>query len=78
VSANMSTGERERQVVLIADNEPDIVELVRFELETEGYDVIRAVNGEQAYDLACEHRPDLVLVDVHMPNGKALQPRCAA
>jgi two-component system, OmpR family, alkaline phosphatase synthesis response regulator PhoP len=69
MSANMSTGEsdRERPVVLIADNEPDIVELVRFELEREGYDVIRALNGQQAFDLACEHQPDLVLVDVHMP-----------
>jgi two-component system, OmpR family, alkaline phosphatase synthesis response regulator PhoP len=53
--------------VLIADNEPDIVELVRFELEREGYDVLRAANGQQALDLAREHVPDLVLVDVHMP-----------
>ena len=67
MSANMSTGERERPLVLIADNEPDIVELVRFELEREGYDVIRAVNGQQALELAQTHEPDLVLVDVHMP-----------
>jgi CheY-like chemotaxis protein len=58
---------RERPVVLIADNEPDIVELVRFELEREGYDVLRAANGLQALELAREHEPDLVLVDVHMP-----------
>jgi CheY-like chemotaxis protein len=58
---------RDRPVVLIADNEPDIVELVRFELEREGYDVLRAANGQQALELAREHEPDLVLVDVHMP-----------
>jgi CheY-like chemotaxis protein len=58
---------RERPVVLVADNEPDIVELVRFELEREGYDVLRAANGEQALELARVHEPDLVLVDVHMP-----------
>lgn len=58
---------RDRPVVLIADNEPDIVELVRFELERAGYDVLRAANGQQALDLAREHEPDLVLVDVHMP-----------
>jgi CheY-like chemotaxis protein len=69
MSANIVTSEseRERPVVLIADNEPDIVDLVKFELEREGYDVIRALNGQQAFDLACEHQPDLVLVDVHMP-----------
>jgi CheY-like chemotaxis protein len=54
-------------MVLIADNEPDIVELVRFELEREGYDVLLAANGQQALDLAHEHHPDLLLVDVHMP-----------
>lgn len=54
-------------MVLIADNEPDIVELVRFELEREGYEVLRAVNGQQALKLAQQHEPDLVLVDVHMP-----------
>jgi two-component system alkaline phosphatase synthesis response regulator PhoP len=62
-----TTTHRDRPVVLIADNEPDIVELVRFELEREGYDVLRAANGMQALELAREHEPDLVLVDVHMP-----------
>jgi CheY-like chemotaxis protein len=61
------TSHRDRPVVLIADNEPDIVELVRFELEREGYDVVRAANGQQALELAKEHEPDLLLVDVHMP-----------
>jgi CheY-like chemotaxis protein len=59
--------DREKPIVLIADNEPDIVELVRFELEREGYEVLRAANGQQALELAQEHKPDLVLVDVHMP-----------
>lgn len=63
----MSAEQRERPVVLIADNEPDILDLVRFELEREGYEVLRAANGEQALELAHEHLPDLVLVDVHMP-----------
>ena len=63
----MSANDRDRPVVLIADNEPDIVALVKFELEREGYDVIRADNGLQALELAQTHEPDLVLVDVHMP-----------
>jgi two-component system, OmpR family, alkaline phosphatase synthesis response regulator PhoP len=64
---SVSESHRERPVVLIADNEPDILELVRFELEREGYEVLRAVNGRQALELAQKHEPDLVMVDVHMP-----------
>jgi len=63
----VSAYHRDRPVVLVADNEPDILELVRFELEREGYDVLRAADGLQALELAQEHEPDLVLVDVHMP-----------
>jgi two-component system alkaline phosphatase synthesis response regulator PhoP len=58
---------RDRPVVLVADNEPDIVDLVKFELEREGYEVLRAANGQQALELAHSREPDLVLVDVHMP-----------
>jgi CheY-like chemotaxis protein len=63
----MSAEYREKPIVLVADNEPDIVDLVRFELEREGYDVLGANDGQEALDLAHDHEPDLVLVDVHMP-----------
>jgi CheY-like chemotaxis protein len=62
----MTTG-RETPLVLVADNEADIVALVRFELEREGYDVVSARDGQRALELAREHRPDVALVDVHMP-----------
>jgi DNA-binding response OmpR family regulator len=58
---------RERPVVLVADDDPDILELVAFRLERAGYDVVRATDGEQALQLATELHPDLAVLDVMMP-----------
>jgi DNA-binding response OmpR family regulator len=54
-------------LVLIADDEPDILELVRMVLEEEGYEVATADNGATALRLANERRPDLCVLDVMMP-----------
>jgi DNA-binding response OmpR family regulator len=56
-----------RPVVLVAEDERDIVALVVFKLEREGYEVVSAADGEKALALARERRPDLALLDVHMP-----------
>jgi len=63
------TGEtpRDRPVVLVADDDPDILTLVSFRLERAGYDVIRAHDGEEAVRLAVERGPDLAVLDVMMP-----------
>jgi two-component system phosphate regulon response regulator PhoB len=53
--------------VLIADDEPAILELVRFTLEGEGVRVLEAADGQQAMALALAERPDLVLLDLRMP-----------
>ena len=53
--------------ILIADDEPAIVELVRFTLEDPGVAVVEAATGLEALDLARATRPDLILLDVHMP-----------
>ena len=58
---------RERPVVLVADDDPDILDLVAFRLERAGYDVVRATDGEQALQLATELHPDLAVLDVMMP-----------
>lgn len=63
----MSSAERARPLVLVADDDSDILELVCFRLERAGYDVIRASDGEQALRIAAEHRPDLAVLDVMMP-----------
>jgi DNA-binding response OmpR family regulator len=56
-----------RPVILVAEDDEDILELVVFDLEDEGYEVLTARDGEQAIALALERRPDLVLLDVAMP-----------
>jgi DNA-binding response OmpR family regulator len=54
-------------LVLVAEDEEDILALVVFDLEDEGYEVLTARNGEDAVALALERRPDLILLDVAMP-----------
>jgi CheY-like chemotaxis protein len=53
--------------ILIAEDEPDIRELVAFTLRFAGYEVITATNGEEAWHTAEQVNPDLILMDVRMP-----------
>jgi DNA-binding response OmpR family regulator len=61
------TVEREQPVVLAADDDEDILELIAFRLEHSGYTVLQARDGEEALDLARTSRPDLAVLDVMMP-----------
>ena len=53
--------------ILIAEDEPDIRELVAFTLRFAGYEVVAASNGEDAVQTASRESPDLILMDVRMP-----------
>ena len=53
--------------ILVADDDPDILSIVSMSLETQGYTVYKATNGREAVDLAKQHHPDLVLMDMMMP-----------
>jgi DNA-binding response OmpR family regulator len=53
--------------ILIAEDEPDIRELVTFMLRFAGYEVVAASNGEDAVRTAAREIPDLVIMDVRMP-----------
>jgi DNA-binding response OmpR family regulator len=53
--------------VLIVDDEPDVLLLLRIELEAEGYETLLAADGETAMRRIAEERPDVVLLDVMMP-----------
>jgi two-component system alkaline phosphatase synthesis response regulator PhoP len=53
--------------ILIADDEADILEIIGYNLEREGYEVITAHDGQQALDLAKSQKPDLVILDIMMP-----------
>jgi DNA-binding response OmpR family regulator len=56
-----------RQKILVVDDEPDIVELVAFNLEAEGYEVITATDGMQALNRARAILPDLIVLDLMLP-----------
>jgi two-component system alkaline phosphatase synthesis response regulator PhoP len=53
--------------VLLVDDEPDILELLRYNLEREGLKVLTANNGKDAVKLAKSDRPDLIVLDIMMP-----------
>lgn len=53
--------------ILIVDDEPDIIEILQFNLENEGYKVISAVNGKEGLKLADQYIPHLIILDLMMP-----------
>jgi DNA-binding response OmpR family regulator len=55
------------QTVLIVDDEPDIVILLRLALEAAGYSTVEATDGEEALEVIKSQHPDVVLLDVMMP-----------
>lgn len=57
--------------ILIADDEPDIVSMLRDYFEMNGYDIITAANGREAAARAAE-KPDIILLDVNMPDMDGL------
>lgn len=59
--------------ILIADDEPDILEILQFNLQQEGYQVITAANGNEAIDKAQKHQPHLIILDVMMPGKNGLE-----
>jgi DNA-binding response OmpR family regulator len=59
--------ERAQPVVLAADDDEDILELIVFRLERSGYTVLQARDGAEALELARRSRPDLAVLDVMMP-----------
>jgi DNA-binding response OmpR family regulator len=59
--------------VLVVDDEPDFIELLREFLTAKGYEVIAASNGEEALRKVKEDRPHLILLDVRMPKMNGLE-----
>jgi DNA-binding response OmpR family regulator len=63
----------ERPLVLAADDDEDILELVSLTLRRGGCDVIKARDGDEALQTAFERRPDLIVLDVMMPRKDGYQ-----
>ena len=53
--------------ILVVDDEKDVVELLTFLLQKDGFNVVTASNGKEALDLVPKETPDLILLDVMMP-----------
>ena len=53
--------------ILIVDDEKPIVDILKFNLEKEGYSIITAFDGEEAYNKAISESPDLIFLDVMLP-----------
>lgn len=58
---------------MIADDEPDILEILKYNLIKEGYQVITAQNGDEAIIKAQQTQPDLVVLDMMMPGKTGMQ-----
>ena len=59
--------------ILLVDDEPDILEIVGYNLSNEGYEVITAENGLEAVKMAKKHKPHLVILDVMMPEMDGIE-----
>jgi CheY-like chemotaxis protein len=59
--------------VLVVDDEVHIVHVVAIKLRNNGYEPIVAGNGEEAYELACREKPDIIIADYMMPVMSGLE-----
>ena len=62
-----------KATILMIDDEADITELVRYNLEKEGFDVMAASDGETGLQLARQKRPDVIVLDLMMPGMDGLE-----
>ncbi|MCC9603290.1 response regulator [Stieleria sp. JC731] len=61
------------QLILIVDDEEQIVSSVQLRLKAHGYETVTAHNGIEGVEKAKEHRPDVILMDVRMPQMDGMQ-----
>ncbi|WP_430901348.1 MULTISPECIES: response regulator [unclassified Paraflavitalea] len=59
--------------VLIADDEPDILEIIQYNLKKEGYEVITAKDGDEALTKAKMFKPELIILDIMMPKRNGVE-----
>ncbi|MBG0779599.1 MAG: response regulator [Desulfotignum balticum] len=62
-----------RETILIVDDEEDIIELIKYNLKTEGYVILTAGTGEQAIKTARQSLPDLIVLDLMLPGIDGLE-----
>jgi len=62
-----------KEKILLVDDEPDIIEFLGYNLTKEGYDVTTSTSGKEAVALAKKIKPDLILLDVMMPEMDGIE-----
>jgi two-component system alkaline phosphatase synthesis response regulator PhoP len=65
--------EPEKITILLVDDEADILEFLGYNLEREGYSVLKAKNAKKGMNLAREHKPQLIILDVMMPGMDGME-----
>ncbi len=68
-----SKSDLKKRQVLVVEDEEEIVRLISFHLEKEGYAVLSAATGTEALNLAFEHLPDLIILDIMLPEMDGLE-----
>ncbi|WOK06851.1 response regulator transcription factor [Imperialibacter roseus] len=66
-------GNKQSQKVLVVDDEADILELLKYNLAKEGYDVKTSLDGRKAVEIAKTYHPDLILLDIMMPHQDGVE-----
>lgn len=59
--------------ILLVDDEPDIIEIIRYNLSSEGYRIVTAENGKEALEIAIQEKPQLIILDVMMPEMDGME-----
>jgi two-component system alkaline phosphatase synthesis response regulator PhoP len=62
-----------KKKILLVDDEPDILELIGYNLRNEGYEVSAASNGKEGIEMARKVKPDLIILDVMMPEMDGME-----
>jgi DNA-binding response OmpR family regulator len=59
--------------ILVVDDEKDLVDLISYNLEKEGFETLKAYNGESALRLVQSQKPDLVILDLMLPGIQGME-----
>lgn len=62
-----------KQTILVVDDEQDLLDLIEYNLRQEGFEVLKAENGKDGIQMAKEHMPNLVLLDIMMPHMDGIE-----
>ena len=62
-----------KESILLIDDEKDLLNLLRYNLEREGYEVASAETGEKGFELAASQKPDAIILDLMLPQTDGLE-----